>query len=268
MFPDAIEPVEEGEGKPPHGSIESRKLRAREHHKSMPDNVAGSKAGIRPPKNRATFRGRVRERAHPTPTRRRCRTTRTATRRASGPASMWTTSLTPRQAEGESTDGKEYGPGSLGVNLRNVWKIPTYAYPDAHFATFPPKLVEPCIKAGTSEHGCCAECGAPWRRKMDVAYTDGTPNGPEKDEMGMRGYTVRMEKYTTTVGWEPGCECGAEVVPCRVLDPFGGSGTTALVADRLGRDATLVEINPKYADQAVERIRGDAGLFSNVEKVE
>ena len=46
----------------------------------------------------------------------------------------------------------------IGANLRNVWTIPTHAYPDAHFATFPPKLVEPCIKAGTSERGCCAEC--------------------------------------------------------------------------------------------------------------
>ena len=36
----------------------------------------------------------------------------------------------------------------IGANLRNVWTIPTHAYPDAHFATFPPKLVEPCIKAG------------------------------------------------------------------------------------------------------------------------
>ena len=36
----------------------------------------------------------------------------------------------------------------IGANLRNVWTTPTHAYPDAHFATFPPKLVEPCIKAG------------------------------------------------------------------------------------------------------------------------
>ena len=46
------------------------------------------------------------------------------------------------------------------ANLRNVWKIATHSFKEAHFATFPPKLVEPCIKAGTSEKGCCAECGA------------------------------------------------------------------------------------------------------------
>ena len=42
---------------------------------------------------------------------------------------------------------------STGANLRNVWTIPTHSFSEAHFATFPPKLVEPCIKAGTSEAG-------------------------------------------------------------------------------------------------------------------
>ena len=56
----------------------------------------------------------------------------------------------------------------IGANLRNVWTIPTHAYPDAHFATFPPKLVEPCIKAGTSEKGCCPECGAPRVRVVEA----------------------------------------------------------------------------------------------------
>jgi DNA modification methylase len=46
-----------------------------------------------------------------------------------------------------------------------------------------------------------------------------------------------------------------------VLDPFGGAGTTGLVADRLGRDAVLVELNPTYAALARERIAGDAPLF-------
>jgi DNA modification methylase len=49
-----------------------------------------------------------------------------------------------------------------------------------------------------------------------------------------------------------------------VLDPFGGAGTTALVADRLGRDAVLVELNPAYAALAQDRLTADAGLFSEV----
>ena len=49
-----------------------------------------------------------------------------------------------------------------GANLRNVWTIATHSFKEAHFATFPPALVEPCILAGTSERGVCGECGAPW----------------------------------------------------------------------------------------------------------
>ncbi|KKL10458.1 hypothetical protein LCGC14_2555630, partial [marine sediment metagenome] len=47
-------------------------------------------------------------------------------------------------------------------NLRSVWAINPQPFPEAHFATFPERLVEPCIMAGTSEKGCCPECGAPW----------------------------------------------------------------------------------------------------------
>ena len=44
-----------------------------------------------------------------------------------------------------------------------------------------------------------------------------------------------------------------------VLDPFGGAGTTGLVADRLCRDAILIELNPAYAAMAKRRINDDAG---------
>lgn len=49
-----------------------------------------------------------------------------------------------------------------------------------------------------------------------------------------------------------------------ILDPFGGAGTTALVADRLGRVATIIELNPEYAALARERIKDDAGMFAHV----
>ena len=49
-----------------------------------------------------------------------------------------------------------------------------------------------------------------------------------------------------------------------VLDPFGGAGTTGLVADRMGRDAILIELNPEYAAMAKRRIEGDSPLFAEV----
>jgi DNA modification methylase len=88
-------------------------------------------------------------------------------------------------------------------NKRTVWTTSTAAFKGAHFATFPPDLIEPCIKAG------CPKGGA-------------------------------------------------------VLDPFGGAGTTGLVADRLGRDAILIELNPEYAGMAERRIRHDAGMMGDV----
>lgn len=98
---------------------------------------------------------------------------------------------------------REYDP--RGRNKRSVWTVPTAPFKEAHFATFPPALIEPCILAGTA-----------------------------------RGDTV--------------------------LDPFGGAGTTGLVADRLGRNAILLELNPEYAKMAERRITGDSPLFAEVSR--
>jgi len=100
--------------------------------------------------------------------------------------------------------GGEYPePNPLGANRRSVWTFATQPFSEAHFATFPPSLIEPCIKAGCPKGGT-------------------------------------------------------------VLDPFGGAGTTGLVADRLGRDAILIELNPEYAAIAERRIKGDAPMFASV----
>jgi DNA modification methylase len=88
-------------------------------------------------------------------------------------------------------------------NKRSVWTVATQPFSDAHFATFPPALIEPCILAGCPKGGT-------------------------------------------------------------VLDPFGGAGTTGLVADRLGRNAILIELNPEYAAMAQRRITGDVPMFADV----
>lgn len=96
--------------------------------------------------------------------------------------------------------GKKRGVGSPeGRNRRTVWTVATQPYSGAHFATFPPALIEPCILAGSAAGDA-------------------------------------------------------------VLDPFGGSGTTAMVAQRLGRRAVVIEINPAYVTLADERTAGTMGL--------
>ena len=155
--------------------------------------------------------------------------------------------------------------GTAGANLRNVWTIATESFPDAHFATFPTALVEPCIRAGTSERGVCAKCGAPWVRESSTRYVPAPGWGPGSAN-GARGGNgeqkalkprPRLKRETETTGWRPSCDHGAATVPAVVLDCFGGSGTVGVVAQRLGRDAILIEISPTYAAMARQRIDDD-----------
>lgn len=168
-------------------------------------------------------------------------------------------------------------PNRTSRNKRSVWTVATQPYSGAHFATFPPKLIDPCILAGTSERGQCPACRAPWVRvvERDVAFTSGSgragniPNGKYKgtEQADSGDYDIRMgpSVSTRTVGWEPSCACGLDPVPDVVVDPFGGAGTTGLVAERLGRDSVLIELNESYSHMAKARIEGDAPLFAGVE---
>ena len=156
-------------------------------------------------------------------------------------------------------------------NKRSVWEVATAPFTEAHFAVFPPDLIEPCVKAGTGEKGCCTKCGSPWIRQTDREQISLRPNsnsirGSSPSHSRAIGQPQRgsMLVKVETVGWEASCDCGADVAPCTVLDPFLGAGTTALVADRLGRDCIGIELNPEYADMAKRRIEGDAGMFAEV----
>lgn len=134
-----------------------------------------------------------------------------------------------------------------------------------HFAVFPEALVEPCVLAGTSERGCCPACGAPWRRIVERrGGTTGKSWHDHSDDLvkGQRANAEPSRAFESgdyvreTVGWEPGCKCpeAAAPVPCVVLDPFMGAGTTALVALKLGRRFAGAELNPLYAAMAEWRI--------------
>jgi len=169
------------------------------------------------------------------------------------------------------SDGKakEWNPANVyanpaGRNLRTVWTIPTQSFKKAHFATFPQKLVEPCLKAGTSAKGCCPECGTPWGRVVEKnpAYAQWAETQRFYGEGG-KGSAFKMAKTnsqavpmskSTTVGWKPGCECDVEPVPCLVLDPFCGSGTVGVVCKQMGLNFIGIELNPEYAEMARKRI--------------
>ena len=204
--------------------------------------------------------------------------------------------------QGFGLDGirpRQYNPA--GRNLRSVWAINPHPFAEAHFATFPPALVEPCIKAGTSERGCCPECGAPHERVVKkervipkaqsakVAALD-VPGSP----MYRAGSAQSGLPYTGKshiLGWRPGCSCYDQAIkqfgqiqdeddaelrrlweyhltdtigiePCIVLDPFCGSGTTVMVALRLGRRAIGIDLSPSYCEMARKRIIEDCPLLN------
>jgi hypothetical protein len=143
--------------------------------------------------------------------------------------------------------------------LRSVWTITTKAYPEAHFATFPPEIPERCIRLGTSEKGCCPECGAPWRRIVEKPRPGDNKGIRETVPTQGRSNVARPPQgagvyAATTIGWEPTCACGRkDTVPCVVLDPCAGAGTTLLVARQNGRRSIGFEINPEYVEQARKR---------------
>lgn len=186
----------------------------------------------------------------------------------------------PRSKQNASFSAAISGPQLVAErNRRSVWTITTKPFPGAHFATFPPDLVEPCILAGTSEAGCCGSCGAPAERVLGerVEGLKGEASGnsarqhrgaaggvPEDLHRGHQGFGIPYEPGAQpTIGWRPSCACGGAAVPCTVLDPFAGAGTAGLVARRLGRAFVGVELSPEYVAMAMERIVDDAPLLNS-----
>ena len=126
-----------------------------------------------------------------------------------------------------------------------------------HFATFPPDLIEPCIKAGTSEKGACSVCGAGWVRVVEKE----TANRFDKNTPRLEGLDTGIwsgrcgDSSSTTTGWQPSCDCNAQTRPAIVLDPFVGSGTTVMVSNALGRQAVGLDLSWQYLkENARERI--------------
>jgi len=159
-----------------------------------------------------------------------------------------------------------------GRNKRTVWNVNPRPYPGAHFACWPPELVEPMIKAGSSEKGCCSKCGKPMERVVErdapddpgrgegAKYRDPSVLGRQHDGHRMLGSDYQAQLNANpprTVGWEP-CPCTnpAKTRRCVVLDPFCGSATTGMVAMRLGRDFVGIDLNEEYINLAESRLLG------------
>lgn len=157
------------------------------------------------------------------------------------------------------TTGRSYEQAPSGRQIRSVWAISPRGYSGAHFAVFPPELPETCIRAGTSAHGVCPECGAPWRRVVEkgdpirmggnAGVSVGHANGPmSRNGNGQwdEGH-MPMVRPSHTAGWQPTCACNCDdVVPATVLDPFNGSGTSGRAALKLGRSYIGVDISQEY----------------------
>jgi DNA modification methylase len=173
----------------------------------------------------------------------------------------------PPRLGGEELKGeilsKQYKASPNGRNRRTVWTIATAPYSGAHFATFPPALVNPCIRAGSSEHGVCPRCRNPWRRVVEKEIYNKPGRIPENHTNKDRFVNVKGLKRpdsfyggtkVTTLGWQPTCDHDLEPVPAVVLDPFVGSGTTCMEARKLGRNSVGLDLSYPYLQLARERL--------------
>lgn len=160
---------------------------------------------------------------------------------------------------------------------RSVWTTAVATGGDAHFATFPPALVEPMIEASTPEVGVCPDCGAPWvrieERLSPSTFTEIKANGhfstetlkrlaasegkrEDKNARTTKGTTPSMKpKDAYTAGWTKTCACPMyRPVPALVLDPFAGTSTTGLAALALGRSYIGIELVDPYVELSARNL--------------
>ena len=158
-----------------------------------------------------------------------------------------------------------------GANRRSVWRdIRPERYRGDHYAVFPSDLPRLCIQCSTSEAGVCPSCGSQWARvvhkkpsTMNIRVRDAKKGisahkswfhtGATGDDIA--SYGDEEDGETETVSWRPTCGCDdTKPIPATVLDPFAGTGTTCLAAQRLGRRSVGVDLSAQYLDQAVRRL--------------
>lgn len=150
----------------------------------------------------------------------------------------------------------------------------------SHFAVFPTRLASRAIRATTPDGGCCGRCGAPFRRVLSEREADpewlkacgadssGGYAGASRDraaEAGAQDASATKARILAgmrrreTAGWSRTCSCtdAAGIMPALVIDPFSGAGTTALCANRLGRDAYAIDLKGDYNRMAAHRLNDE-----------
>jgi len=180
------------------------------------------------------------------------------------------------KADGKSTWDKGTGqttyrdrsmrPNKQGRNKRCVWSIPTRPFKGAHFAVFPPELLETPIRAGCPEF-ICKKCGKPKnkiykkpdmsqrpQRSSDAKTSEDKFLGFKKRSAGQKYQDWRIKNPDYFIGYAK-CNCNAGFRGGIVLDPFIGAGTTALVAKKLERNFIGLELNPDYIKIANKRLK-------------
>ncbi len=181
----------------------------------------------------------------------------------------WHKSMMSGSRTTEGLHNKEWI-GNGGRNLRSVWSFPTRPGKFNHYAAYPPRLPETCIRSSTSEKGCCPACGAPWARVVDKGFTmhnkatgSQYAKGTSANRLALLRQSAREqgEEYShlsRTTGWRPTCSCStSDLIPCRILDPFSGAGTTALAAERLGLDSFSIDTSAEYIELSKVRLMDD-----------
>lgn len=137
---------------------------------------------------------------------------------------------------------------------RSVWTLSSEPTKFNHFATYPSELVRRCLMP-LSPRGCCPVCGAQWAPVVEQVTEPAQVYGdrdrecfPGRTGNGVQKRASEVPATSKVIGYRPTCSCNAEdPAPCRVLDPFSGTGTTGQTACFLGHDYVGIELNPDYA---------------------
>jgi DNA modification methylase len=169
----------------------------------------------------------------------------------------------PQTTRAHTGKRRKYNGSDLGRNPGDVWTLPTQPFPAAHFAVMPPALAQRCIEAGCAPRRCheCGHTPAPIIEKGDLVTTvawqhnfkhqvdaAGRPDGPyaDLDFGGGKGGHAFPRRERTVTGYT---DCGHNAYRAGVvLDPFSGSGTTGLAAQRTGRRYIGIDINAEYLE--------------------